>query len=53
MKNLQQATFILSNKFYLGAKPLKMVIIPPSHFCLIENPVKRNKDGQLINDKFG
>ena len=29
-----------------------MIIIPPQHFCMIENPVKRDQ-GNLMYDQFG
>lgn len=30
-----------------------MVTIPPRHYCVIENPVTRNKDGDVVLDKSG
>jgi len=30
-----------------------MIIIPPRHYCIIENPVLKDKDGEVILDVSG
>jgi major vault protein len=30
-----------------------MIIVPPRHYCVIENPVVRDKDGKLVIDASG
>lgn len=36
-----------------GDKPIKMIILPPKHYCEITNPVKKEKDGSFIKDEYG
>lgn len=33
--------------------PEKMVVVPPRHYCVIENPVSRDKDGKIVVDNLG
>ncbi|XP_059155028.1 major vault protein-like [Physella acuta] len=33
--------------------PEKMVVVPPRHYCGIENPVCRDKDGNPVVDRLG
>ena len=33
--------------------PEKMVIIPPQHYCIIENPVVKDNDGNVVIDTSG
>jgi major vault protein len=33
--------------------PTAMIMVPPRHYCIIENPVVRDQDGQVIRDKSG
>ena len=30
-----------------------MIIIPPVHYACIQNPIKRDKDGNLVKDRYG
>jgi len=30
-----------------------MIMVPPRHYCIIENPVVRDENGQVIKDKHG
>jgi len=30
-----------------------MIIIPPRHYCMVENPVMRDKDGEIVVDASG
>lgn len=33
--------------------PERNVTIPPRHYCIVENPVLKDKDGSPVEDKFG
>lgn len=33
--------------------PERMITIPPRHYCIIENPVVRDKDGDIVLDGSG
>ncbi len=33
--------------------PEKMIVVPPNHYCVIENPVIKNTDGNVVYDKEG
>lgn len=33
--------------------PEKMITVPPRHYCIIENPVMKDKEGQVVLDKSG
>ena len=33
--------------------PVKMVIIPPRNYCVIDNPCEKDASGNVILDKFG
>ena len=33
--------------------PVKMVIIPPRHFCVIDNPCEKDATGNVVLDKHG
>lgn len=33
--------------------PEKMITIPPRHYCIVENPVLRDKDGHVLIDANG
>jgi major vault protein len=37
----------------LVLEPKAMIIIPPRHYCIIENPVVRDEQGQPISDTYG
>lgn len=30
-----------------------MIVVPPRHYCIIENPVAKNDDGEILLDKSG
>ncbi|KAN0023577.1 hypothetical protein ACTFIV_007964 [Dictyostelium citrinum] len=36
----------------LNPTPLPMILIPPRQYCIIENPIIRDKEGKLVVDKF-
>ncbi|KAK0042287.1 major vault 1 [Biomphalaria pfeifferi] len=46
-------TFIRQDHQRVTRGPEQMVIVPPRHYCAIENPVCRDKDGNLIIDSIG
>ena len=46
-------TFIRQDNEKVVAGPEKMIIVPPRHYCVIENPVVRNKDGHPVIDHTG
>jgi major vault protein len=33
--------------------PAKMIVIPPRHFIVIKNPVKRDENHAVVKDRFG
>lgn len=33
--------------------PERMIIIPPRHYCIVENPVMRDNDGEIVVDASG
>lgn len=33
--------------------PEKMITVPPRHYCIIENPVVKDKDGKVLFDESG
>ena len=43
--------FVLFMQVILG--PEKMITIPPRHYCIVENPVLRDKDGRVLIDANG
>eukprot|EP00800_Vazella_pourtalesii_P018377 TRINITY_DN5877_c0_g1_i1.p1 TRINITY_DN5877_c0_g1~~TRINITY_DN5877_c0_g1_i1.p1 ORF type:complete len:856 (-),score=213.27 TRINITY_DN5877_c0_g1_i1:212-2779(-) len=40
-----------NEKVILG--PEKMVMVPPRHYCIVENPVMRDGKGNVLTDKSG
>lgn len=34
-------------------QPAKMISLPPTKYCIVNNPVLRNANGEVIIDKFG
>lgn len=33
--------------------PEKMIMVPPRHYCIIENPAQRGEGGEIVLDKSG
>lgn len=33
--------------------PEKMITIPPRHYCIVESPAIRDKDGNVVYDNYG
>lgn len=46
-------TFIRQDNERVVMGPEKMITVPPRHYCIIENPVLRNKDAEVVIDKSG
>ena len=36
-----------------GTNPVPMISLPPYHYCVIENPVKRKSDRSIEYDQYG
>merc|ERR1712127_228809 len=30
-----------------------MIMVPPRHYCIVENPAQRGENGQIVVDKLG
>ncbi|XP_020616709.1 major vault protein-like isoform X1 [Orbicella faveolata] len=46
-------TFIRQDNEKVILGPEKMITIPPRHYCIVENPVLRDKDGRVLIDANG
>lgn len=46
-------TFIRQDNEKVILGPEKMIVVPPRHYCIIENPVVRDKGGKPVMDKHG
>jgi major vault protein len=46
-------TYIRQDNERVVFGPEKMITVPPRHYTIIENPVVRNKEGQVIKDGSG
>ncbi|CAL1533849.1 unnamed protein product [Lymnaea stagnalis] len=46
-------TFVRQDNQRVTLGPEKMIIVPPRHYCTIENPVCRDKDGNVVVDRLG
>jgi major vault protein len=46
-------TFIRQDHERVVFGPERMITVPPQHYCVIENPVNRDGDGNVIFDKTG
>ena len=46
-------TFIRQDNEKVILGPEKMIVVPPRHYCVIENPVVRDKDSKPILDANG
>ncbi|XP_067033445.1 major vault protein-like [Acropora muricata] len=46
-------TFIRQDNEKVILGPEKMITIPPRHYCIVENPVLRDKDSQVVVDTNG
>jgi major vault protein len=46
-------TFVKQDNEKVILGPEKMITIPPRNYCVIENPVQRNKDNAALFDESG
>lgn len=46
-------TFIRQDNERVVFGPEKMITVPPRHYCIIENPTMRDKDGVVVIDSAG
>jgi major vault protein len=46
-------TFTRADHEKVVGGPEAMIIIPPRHYCIIQNPVLRDKDGRQVTDSVG
>ncbi|KAK3587585.1 hypothetical protein CHS0354_032785 [Potamilus streckersoni] len=46
-------TFIRQDNERVVFGPEKMITVPPRHYCIIENPIMRDKDGVVVIDSAG
>lgn len=46
-------TFIRQDNEKVVIGPEKMIVVPPRHYCIVENPVVKDKDGQPVVDAAG
>ncbi|KAH9525551.1 hypothetical protein Btru_001682 [Bulinus truncatus] len=46
-------TFIRQDNQRVTLGPEKMIVVPPRHYCVIENPACRDKDNKIIVDNLG
>lgn len=46
-------TYIRQDNERVMFAPVKMVMVPPRHYCIIENPVVRAQDRQVLFDDVG
>jgi major vault protein len=46
-------TYIRQDNERVVYGPERMITVPPRHYCIIENPVIRSKEGEVISDEHG
>ncbi|XP_029462852.1 major vault protein [Rhinatrema bivittatum] len=46
-------TYIRQDNERVMFSPVKMVLVPPRHYCIIENPVARDAERQVLLDEAG
>lgn len=46
-------TFIRQDNEKVIVGPEKMIVVPPRHYCLVENPAVKDKDGKPVFDTHG
>ncbi|XP_031593557.1 major vault protein isoform X2 [Oreochromis aureus] len=46
-------TYIRQDNERVLFTPMRMVMVPPRHYCVIANPVARNDDNQVLFDQSG
>lgn len=43
-------TFVRKDNEKVILEPTKMVIVPPRHYCVIKNPIKKDAAGEPVKD---
>ena len=46
-------TFIRQDNEKVILGPEKMIVVPPRHYCIVENPAIVAEDGKVILDSYG
>ncbi len=46
-------TYIRQDNERVVSGPSKMIVVPPRHYCVVENPVVKNDQGQVQFDPSG
>lgn len=46
-------TFIRQDNEKVILGPEKMIVVPPRHYCIVENPAMIGKDGKVQQDTHG
>lgn len=46
-------TYIRQDNERVLFPPLRMIMVPPRHYCVVANPVSRNADAEVIFDESG
>jgi len=46
-------TYIRQDNERVVFGPERMITVPPRHYCIIENPVVRSKEGEVVCDEHG
>ena len=46
-------TFIRQDNEKVILGPEKMIVVPPRHYCIVENPAMIGKDGKVLMDGHG
>ncbi|CAG5128778.1 unnamed protein product, partial [Candidula unifasciata] len=46
-------TYVRQDNERVTFGPEKMVVVPPQHYCIVENPALRGKDGSPLIDSLG
>jgi len=46
-------TFVLQDNERVVYGPERMITVPPRHYCIIENPVMRDEEGEIMFDGIG
>ena len=46
-------TFIRQDNEKVILGPEKMIVVPPRHYCIVENPVMVGEDSKILLDSYG
>jgi major vault protein len=45
--------FVIFDNDSVVLGPKKMIVIPPRHYCIVENPAIRNEKNEVLLDQHG